>query len=139
MGAGIKASVSSQGVTEHQALIARALVLVAGRVDANGDVGGLGMNVDVNLGVLPVKALLLVADLAHRGASYVFQVPMGDAIGPPNFARQNNLIGRAQGLAGHPGFRHRGQVGVHNRVRNAVGYLVGMALGNRFTGEQVIG
>ena len=54
------------GVAEHDALVARALVLVAGGVDALGDVGGLGMQQNLDIGVAPVEALLLVADVLDR-------------------------------------------------------------------------
>ena len=54
------------GVAEHDALVAGALVLVAGGVDALRDVGGLGVEQNFDLAVLPVEALLLVADVADR-------------------------------------------------------------------------
>ena len=61
------------GVAEHDALIARALVLVAGLVHPHGDVGRLGVHVDLNVGPGPVEALLLVPDLADAGAGEGFE------------------------------------------------------------------
>jgi hypothetical protein len=51
------------GIAEHDALVARAFVLVAGRVNALRDVGGLAVQQDFDVGVLPVEAVLLVADV----------------------------------------------------------------------------
>jgi hypothetical protein len=54
------------GVAEHDALVARAFVLVAGAVHALGDVAGLGVEVAFDMGVAPGEAGLVVADVAHR-------------------------------------------------------------------------
>ena len=59
------------GIAEHDALVAGALVLVAGGVDALGDVHRLRMEQDVDLRRLPVESLLLVADVLDRGAGKV--------------------------------------------------------------------
>ena len=56
------------GIAEHDALVAGALVLVAGRVDALRDVGRLRVQQHLDLGGLPVEAVLLVADVLDRGA-----------------------------------------------------------------------
>ena len=56
------------GVAEHDALVAGALVLVAGGVDALGDVGGLRVQQHFDLGVAPMEAVLLVADVLDRRA-----------------------------------------------------------------------
>src|SRR5271154_6221353 len=50
-------------VAEHDSLIARALVFVAGGVDALGDVGGLGVQQHLDVDAAPMKAALLVADV----------------------------------------------------------------------------
>ncbi len=50
------------GVAEHDALVAGADILVAGFIDALGDVDGLRMQQHVDLGGLPMEAILLVAD-----------------------------------------------------------------------------
>src|SRR3546814_3293195 len=51
------------GEAEHDALVARALVLVAGGVDALGDVARLRVDEILHRHVAPVEAVLLVADL----------------------------------------------------------------------------
>src|SRR3546814_3524556 len=53
-------------VAEHDTLIAGALVLVAALVDALGDVDRLAMEVTGEIGILPVEAVLLVADPLDR-------------------------------------------------------------------------
>ena len=50
------------GIAEHDALVARAFVLVARGVDALGDIDRLGMDDALDLGVHPMEAFLLVAD-----------------------------------------------------------------------------
>ena len=58
----------AHGVAEHDALVARALVLVAGGVDALRDVDRLLVQQHFDIGGVPVEAALLVADGANRVA-----------------------------------------------------------------------
>ena len=53
-------------VAEHDALVARAFVLVAGGVDTLRDVGRLRVQQHFDLGVPPVEAFLLVTDVLDR-------------------------------------------------------------------------
>ena len=76
------------GIAEHDALVARAFILVAASIDALGDMGRLGVQQHFDLGVLPVKAFLLVADVLDGGARHGF-----------DFARRRPTWGR--------GFRRR--------------------------------
>ena len=52
------------GVAEHDALVAGAFVLVAAGIDALRDMRRLAVEMVLELGGLPVEAVLLVADLA---------------------------------------------------------------------------
>ena len=97
------------GVAEHDALVAGALVLVAGGVDADGDVGGLRVDQDLDVGLLPVEAGLLVADILDRMAGGGFDQLMGDRVGSAHFAGEHELVGRGQGLDRDAGVR------VHDR------------------------
>jgi hypothetical protein len=54
------------GVAEHDALVARALVLVVLGIDALGDMRRLRVQQHLDFGALPMKAILLVADVADR-------------------------------------------------------------------------
>ncbi len=84
IGAGISSGRLVAGVAEHDALVARALVLVAGGIDALRDVGGLGVQQDLDVGVLPVEAVLLVADVLDGRAGQV-----------DDDARRSTLVGAA--------------------------------------------
>ena len=52
-------------IAEHDALVARTLVLVAGRIDALRNVGRLLVQVVVDAQVLPVKPVLIIPDVPH--------------------------------------------------------------------------
>ena len=54
------------GIAEHDALVARAFILLLAGIDALRDVGRLAVQQDFDLGVLPVKAVLLIADILDR-------------------------------------------------------------------------
>ncbi|GJE70868.1 hypothetical protein CHKEEEPN_2410 [Methylorubrum podarium] len=127
------------GVAEHDALVARALVLVAGGVHALGDVGRLGVQVDGDLVVLPMEARLLVADVAHRLAGQLLEVLEGHGIGAAHLARDHDAVGRRQRLDAQARLRHRGDVGVDHGVRDPVAHLVGVAFGDGFAGEEIVG
>ena len=69
------------GVAEHDALVAGALFLVVAGlvgVDALGDVGGLRMQQHLDLGLVPVEAVLLVADVLDRHARDMGDPVLGD-------------------------------------------------------------
>ncbi len=127
------------GVAEHDALVARALVLVAGGVDALGDVGGLRVQVDGDVVVLPVEAGLLVADVAHGLAGQLLKVLEGHGIGAAHLARDHDAVGRGQRLDAETGLRHRREIGIDDGVRDPVAHLVGVAFGDGFAGEEVVG
>ena len=76
------------GIAEHDALVARAFILVAGGVDALGDMGRLGVQQHFDLGVLPVKAVLLVADVLDRGARHFFDLRRRPPIWGRGFRRR---------------------------------------------------
>ena len=123
------------GVSEHQALVARPLVLVPGGVDALGDVRGLRVEVDPDLGVPPVEPLLLVADLADRFARPAFDLVLSDELAASHFARDHDEVRRAQRLApdARPGVGV--EIQVDDGVGDAVADLVRMALRDRLARE----
>src|SRR3546814_1370510 len=71
------------GKAEHDALVARAFVLVAAFVHALRDMGRLAVEIILERKTFPVKALLLIADALDGGAHRLF-----------------NLFQRARGPAG---------------------------------------
>ena len=118
------------GIAEHDALVAGAFVLVAGGVDADGDVGGLRVDQDLDVGLLPVKAFLLVADVLHRLTRRSFDQLVGDRLGTPDLTRQHELVGRRQRFDSNAGIRVMAEIKIDDSVGNAVADLVWMALGN---------
>ena len=87
------------GIAEHNALVAGALVLVAGGIDARAMSTRLGMQQHLDIGVLPMKAILLVADRLDRLARRVFDRRERNRRAA-DFAGDHHAIGRRQGLAG---------------------------------------
>ena len=133
------------GIAEHDALVARAFILVAAGVDALGDVRRLGMQQDFDLRLLPVKAFLLVADILDRGARHGFDFLGADRFGAAGFARDDDAIGGGHGFAGgadipgaHAFLGAFAEEQIHDFVGNAVADLVGMAFRNAFRGEEII-
>ena len=135
-------------IAEHDALVAGALVLFIGRVDADGDVGRLGVQVAGVFRGFPVEAVLLVADVLDRGADQRLQAVddgLGEGLvlflgvarlGRADLAGQDDPLGRDQGLARHAGLGILRQEGVDDSIRDTVGDLVGVALGDAFRGEE---
>ena len=101
------------------------------------------MQQNVDVGLLPVEAFLLVADVADGHARDVRDPILGHRLGPARLARDDHLVGRRQRLAGGPD-RPRIDAGlgafaieeVDDLIGDAVAYLVGMAFGNGLAGEE---
>ena len=126
------------GIAEHDALVARTLVLIAQRIDALGDIGGLLMDQDIDLGILPVEAVLLIADVADGLAGHVLQQILGHRGGPADLARQDHLVRRRQRFAGDARVGIGAEIGIDDGVGDAVANLVGVTLGHGFAGEEII-
>ena len=124
------------GVAEHHALVAGALVLVAGGIDALGDVGRLRMQVAGDLRLVPAEAVLVVADVMDRHAGEMRQQVGRDRRGPAGFAGEHDAVGGDQRLAGDARIGIGGEIGVQHRVAEPVGDLVGVPFGDGFGGEQ---
>ena len=124
------------GIAEHDALIARPFILVAGGIDANGDIGGLRMQMHGDLGIAPGKPWLIIADIVHRQARQMRQIILGDGFRAARFPGQNDAVGGHQRLAGHPRIGVGGKVGIHHRIGNPVRDLVRVTFRNRFRREQ---
>src|SRR5690606_25539817 len=126
------------GVAEHQALVARALLLRLPAVHAGGDVRGLlAEHVDDGAGVaVEADVRIVVADAVDDLAGQALDV---DPRGGGDFAGDDGGAGLHQGLAGHAGALVLRQDGVEDRIGDLVGDLVRMALGDRFGGEEIAG
>ena len=133
------------GVAEHDALVAGALVLVAGCSAStpcamSADCGCSRTSISA---LLPVEALLLVADVADRHARDVRDPVLGDGLGAARLAGDHDAVGGGQRLAGDAdrpgidaGLRPLAIEQVDDLVGDAVADLVGMALGDRLAGEE---
>ena len=143
IGSGMSSSVSSRRVAEHHPLVARAerstgrvaVLRLERLVDALGDVGRLLVDRDDDAAGLEVEAVLRarVADLGDRLAHDRADVDVGVR---RDLAGDDDEPGRDERLAGDPSVRVVGEDGVEDRVRDLVGDLVRMALGDRLGREQ---
>src|SRR5215213_4331503 len=130
------------GITEHDALVARTLVLVANGVHALGNIGGLAMQQDLHPGIAPVKPKLLITNVFYCSTGGRFNFFLGYASGASIFAGNDDTVGGAHGFAGNAniarvnsrcfGFAVKQ---VDHFIGNPVAYLVGMTLGYGFAGK----
>ena len=104
------------GITEHDALVARAFILIAGGVHALRDMRRLGMQVAFNIGMLPMKAFLLIPNVMDREPRQMDQIFRRDFPGAAHFARQHHAIGGDQRFAGDAGIGISGQECVQNGI-----------------------
>ena len=93
---------------------------------------GLLVQEVLEVGLLPVEAVLLVSDVTDRFAGRLLDLVIIDFSGAPDFTGQNDLVCGGQRLTGDTGFRVLGEEEVDNRVGDTVAHLVRMALGNTF-------
>ena len=127
------------GVAEHQALVAGAgvEVVVAGVVDALGDVVALLVVADHHRAALVVDAVLgvVVADPLDRVAR---DLDVVDVRVGRDLAGEDDQAGVAQGLGGDARARILLEDRVEDGVGDLVGDLVGVAFGDRFGGEEEV-
>ncbi len=125
------------GVAEHQALVAGALFLVLGFVDAHGDVRGLLADAVEHRagGAVEAHVGAVVADVQNHLADDVFQFHIGAGA---HFAGNDGHTGLDHGLHGHAGVGVVGDDGVEDRVRDLVGHFIRMAFGDRLGGKDAV-
>ena len=140
------------GVTEHHALVARALFLAALLflgIDAHRDIGRLAVQQHLDVGAVIGEAVLVVADvLDHiaRDLADQFAIDHRDAVDIPEqlaaaLAGDHDLVGRAQRLAAEPCIDEAvvGDAeldvlldeGIEDRIGDLIRDLVRMTFGNR--------
>jgi hypothetical protein len=121
-------------------------------VDALRDVRGLAVEVVFEAGRLPVKAVLLVADLldhvahglldlvahARRPAVGVRILVQIEGALAADLAADDDALRGHQRLAGDARLRVLADEQVHHRIGNLVRDLVGVAFGHRLGGEDVV-
>src|SRR5690349_20355154 len=126
------------GIAEHDALVARAFVLVAGGVDALRDIGRLLVDQAFDLGMLPVEAFLLVADQLDALTRRLDELVLGDAGGTAHLARKHDAVGGGERLAGDARRRIRTQEDIDHRIGNLIAYLVRMSFRYGLAGTKKI-
>ena len=134
------------GVAEHDALVARALVLVAARRRRPARCRRTAACSSTSTSAFaPVEAVLLVADVLDRRARRLVDRPWSPRSGPRTSpAMTTRLVVASVSQATRmligiePGLRAFAEEQIDDLVGNAVADLVGMAFGNRFAGELII-
>jgi len=131
-------------IAEHDALVAGTFVAIASGIDALGDVGGLRMQVHFDIGLLPMKARLLVTDVFDGKPREVRNVILGDGRGPAGLARDHDTVGGRKRLAGNayvPRIPTVARPEIEERVDHFIGNpvtdFVRMTFGNRLAREQI--
>ena len=115
------------GITKHDPLIASTFVFFLAAFNALTNIAGLLVQVDLHLGVFPVKTILFIADFMYTASGGFFNgriVNRRRAICLPG---KYDPVGRGQGFACDLGRRVCCQKQVNDRVGYAVANLVGMS------------
>src|SRR5439155_2825296 len=102
------------------------------------DVGRLRMDMAVDLGPLPMKAVLLVADVADGVPRHLDQYILGNRGGPARLAGKHDAVGCRHRLDAAARLRLRREIGIDDGIRDAVADLVGMAFRHRLAGKNKI-
>ena len=118
-------------ITEHDALVARALVLLLLAADAPVDVGRLLVDGRQHAARIAVEAVVAarVADAADDPAGHALHIDVGIRA---HLARHNHEARGAERLAGYLRLGIAAQELIENGVRNLIGDLVGMSFGYGF-------
>ncbi len=125
-------------VAEHNPLVAGAFVFVLAGINTLRDVDGLLVQLDIDLGGLPVEAFLFITDGLYGLTGDAFDVIAGDGVGAARFAGYHNRVRRHQRFTGNAGFGVFAEIKVDDSVRNTVAHLVRVTLGDGFASENII-
>jgi len=124
------------GVAEHDPLVARPLLQRVGTVDSLGDVRRLLIDGGDDPARLPLEVVVgvLVADVADRLADHARDVHVGVGVDLPG---NHHQAGGHERLARHVALPVERDDRVEDGVRDLVGHLVGVPLGDRLGGEEL--
>lgn len=125
------------GISEHHALVAGALLLCIGTLDASVYVLALFVECGENSASLGIEfeVAAVIAYTLDYSAGDIHQIDIGLAF---DFTCHHDLSGGDEGLAGYFGGWIVGEKFVKNGIGNLVGNFVGVSFGNRFGGEKII-
>ncbi len=131
-------------IAKHDALVAGAFILVAGGVNALGDIGGLRVQQNFDNRSLPMETGLFVANVLDRLANDFLDLFMRN-IRAAHFAGDDHAIGGHKRLCGdadligvYSGLLAFAIVEIDDFIRNPIRDLVGMTFGYRFARKQKI-
>jgi hypothetical protein len=96
------------------------------------------MHVALDRCVLPMEAVLLVADGLHGVPRGLFHRFGGDRCRSAHFTGQHDTIGRAQGFAGNARVGISSQEKIYDRIGDLIAHLIGMAFRDGFTREHIV-
>jgi hypothetical protein len=92
----------------------------------------------LDMGAVPVEAVLLVADVADGAAHQGHDLALAQRHAAAHLAGEDDAVGGGERLARHLGGGILAEIAVDDGVGDAVAHLVGVALGDRFAGENVV-
>jgi hypothetical protein len=102
------------------------------------------MQQDLDIALIPVEAVLLVADVTDRHARDVRDPVLGHRLGSTRLAGDDDFVGRRQRLASgadgpwiDAGLGALAEEQIDNLIGDAIAHLVRVTLGNGFAREQV--
>ncbi len=132
------------GIAEHDALIAGTLVLIARGIDTLRDIGRLGMQQNFDIGILPMEARLLIADVLDRLPGCLFERGDGDRWAA-DFAGNDDPVRRRQSLTCDSDLigveaclRPFPEKEIDDLVGHPIANLVRMTFGHGLTREKII-
>ncbi|OPZ92994.1 MAG: hypothetical protein BWY72_02485 [Bacteroidetes bacterium ADurb.Bin416] len=125
------------GVSEHHALVTGSLVHgvhFGSTIDASVDVGGLFMDGGEDTARIAFKHIVAfgITNAVDDGSGDFLKVDIGLRL---DFSGQDNLSGGDQGFTGNFRGGVESQEFIEDGIRDLVGDLVGMTLGNGFRGK----
>ena len=129
-------------IAEHDPLIASALVLILGRIDALGDMGRLLVQQIGDLAGRVVELVLFIADILDTGARDILDpahiILQPGLVRQPHFAADHHAVGRGKGFAGNTRLGFLCQKCIKDRIRDPIADLVRVSLGNGFRCKDIV-
>ena len=125
------------GITEHQSLVARALVQIQtlAFIHALGDVRGLFVHGDQHGAGIRIESHLVGGSIANLADDVTHHFRVINYRLGGNFAGQDHHTGVDQGFAGNTGSGILRQHGIEHGIRNLVGHLVRMPFRDGLRGK----
>ena len=128
------------GITKHKPLIACAFILIVTLINAQGDIGGLLMQIILEFKMRMMEFILLIAnipdrrphrrlDLLHDTGNFI--------LGCTHLTAQNDTVGRRHGFARNTRNGISLQKQIKDRIGYTVTYFVRVPFGHGFRREKI--